>query len=198
MNAKLLAVTDVIDSESYLLGFLFMVLMVAPLWSIGTQIKAILDIRKSIGNRHQRFESYVFLERVRNEMQVAMPIGQELVLSGKVMSSDEARRIWNSVDTDGADWDSKVMLTHMLEVLDRLASGARMGVVDIHVWQAMSGSDLTTIYESLQNFIKVSQEHRPGRYVALGWVHQQFSQIARTEKIANLDETSEQIVLSAS
>lgn len=165
-------------------GIAFLVLVVPPLWILGSQGHTIVRMRASIAQRRHRYWTYRILEEGRWELRGALPHGHQVSLETATIAKPAAREVYSATHHDGHEWDRKVTITHLLEKLDRLAAGVKMGVLDAGVWEGMSGHEITTLCRVHRNFIDLSQEQRADRYASLCEVDQLFLRIERERATA--------------
>lgn len=160
-------------------SFAFFALILTPVWILGSQAHAIVRVRARIAQRRHRYWTYRILEDGRWELRGALPHGQQVSMETATISKSAARQVYIATHHDGHDWERKVTITHLLEKLDRLAAGVKMGVLDASVWEGMSGQEITTTCRVHRNFIDLSQEQRADRYSSLCEVDQLFLRIER-------------------
>lgn len=170
-------------------GISFVVLIVVPAVVVVIRFQSVIRTKARVSKRHRRYRTYVVLERAWREMKSDFPIAQELILSPTALTDSEARALYEATPQDGDQWRDKVMITHLLEKLERLATGVNTGAIDPIVWQGMSGHEVTTLCSSLRSYIKVSEERRKDRYGALREVEQIFQRLTNEQTLA--ETTSE-------
>lgn len=176
--------------ETRVLQLAFIVLIVAPIFLAARQLRSLYQHRVRESNRSHRYNTYLMLETAVRTIRTQLPISHALILSGEVISPAKAQRLYKATPADGQRWVDKVMITDLLELLDRLARGVRMGVIDITVWQAVSGYNVTMLCEVLRHFVRISREHRSHRYSALVEVDEIFVRMTNEESLAMLESAS--------
>lgn len=159
-----------------------------PIWLLGGQIRALAAERKSAEIQRRRYDTYLRIEFATREIRVELPVAQRLVLNDEIMTRAAAKTIYSARPGGGRSWEDKVMITELLERLDRLAIGAGMDVIDVEVWQRMSGNTVVSLCRLLRNFIEVSREGRVNRYYALSQIDRVFQRM--------LNESSVQLAVS--
>lgn len=174
--------------EIRVLQVAFIVLIVAPIALATLQLRNLHRDRAREADRSRRYNTYLMLETAVRTIRSKLPISHTLILSGEVISPSKAQRLYRATPADGQRWTDKVMITDLLELLDRLARGVRMGVIDVTVWQAVSGYNVTMLCKVLRHFVRVSQEHRSHRYSALVEVDEVFTRMINEESLALLEE----------
>lgn len=158
----------------------------APLWILVRELRKFLLVRDWISAQRRRYQTYICVEVSIREIRDQLPIAQELLLGGEVLSRSAARKMYDAKPGSGKRWEDKVMVTELLERLNRLAIGAKMGVIEVDTWQKMSWFYVTTLRRVLRNYIDVSETHRSGRYRSLCEIDEVFQRIANRDLVEEL------------
>lgn len=185
--APVMAIMAPFVGEASFGRFMILILLSAvvwvPIWLLGGQIRALAAARKNAEVQRRRYDTYLRIEFATREIRVELPVAQRLVLNDEIMTRAAAKTIYSARPGGGRAWDDKVMITELLERLDRLAIGAGMDVIDIEVWQRMSGHSVVSLCRLLRNFIEVSREGRVNRYYALSQIDRVFQRMLNESSV---------------
>lgn len=171
---------------SWVLWTFLLTTLWCPLWVLVRELRKFLQVRDWIASQRRRYQTYLCVEVSIREIRDQLPIAQELLLGGEVLSRSAAKKMYDAKPGSGRRWEDKVMVTELLERLNRLAIGAKMGVIEVDTWQKMSWFYVTTLRRVLRNYIDVSETHRAGRYRSLCEIDEIFQRMANQELVEEL------------
>lgn len=158
-------------------------LVVLPVWILSSQADQYLKFNRDLAVRRHRFDTYTCIEQAIRETRRDLPVSQRLVLAGKTIPRARARRIY-AAQPGSKFWAEKAMITELLERLDRLAVGVRIGTLEPEVWQKIAGYNIVSLCRILQNFVLVSREGREDRYASLSQVDELFQKMMISDEQA--------------